>query len=64
MPGAAIRDLEIRPARRLEDAAGDLDGDRAGRDARVLDGVVAEVPEDLVQVRRIHAHFDIGVRRP
>src|SRR6516225_5878306 len=42
---AAICDFEKRPARGLEIAAAELDRNRAGRRARVFDGVVAEVPD-------------------
>ncbi len=44
----------------LEQTAAQIDGNGAGGFARILHGVVAEVPDDLMQMRRIHAHDDIG----
>src|SRR6185295_2628822 len=43
-----VTDLEEGSARGLDIAAADLDRDCAGRRARVLDRVVAEIPDDLM----------------
>src|SRR5262245_48925401 len=59
---AAIGDLEKGPTRGFDVAAAELDRDRAGRRARVLDRVVAQVPDDLMQVRRVHLGLDVDRR--
>src|SRR6185295_227304 len=58
--GTAVRDVEKLSARLLEQAAGDLDSDGPGLRTRVLDRVVAEVPQNLMQVGWVHSHLDLG----
>ena len=59
MPGPAIRDFEKGPIAGVQSAELDLDADAVARFA-VLDGVVAEIPNHLMQVAGIDAHFQIA----
>src|ERR1700681_1283000 len=55
---SSIRDFEIGAVAGAQAAESDLDADAVACLA-ILDGVVAQIPHDLVQVAGIEAHFQI-----
>src|SRR5580692_8712741 len=57
-PGAAIGDIKKWPIARIHAAELDLDLDSAASVA-VLQGVLAQIPNHLVQMTRVKMHFEI-----